>query len=147
MQEQPDYMREIGLEATGQEVFSIRELASEFDVTTRAIRFYEDKGLLNPARNGVNRVYRRGDRMRLALILRGKRLGFSLQEIQEMFDAYYHHDGAGEQLKLTLAKSRERMKSLEQQREDIDKTLSELKDICRQLEEELSAQGVDIKEL
>ena len=68
--------------------FSISELAREFDVTTRSIRFYEDQGLLNPTRQGQTRIYSRQDRVRLKLTLRGKRLGFSLAEIRELFDLY-----------------------------------------------------------
>ena len=78
--------------------FSISELAREFDVTTRSIRFYEDQGLLNPTRQGQHRIYSRQDRVRLKLTLRGKRLGFSLAEIRELFDLCGEHGGFGDVL-------------------------------------------------
>lgn len=121
------------------ETFTITNLAEEFGITTRAIRFYEDKELLRPARDGMNRVYRRRDRARLQLILRGKRLGFSLAEIKEMLDLYDVEDGQREQLKYTLTKARERMEILVQQRRDIDDAVAELEQGCKQIEGYLSA--------
>ena len=105
--------------------FTISELAQEFGVTTRTIRHYEDEGLLNPAREGVNRVFSARDRVRLKLALRGKRLGFSLQEIKELFDLY---DLAKErdQLAAFLEKLEKRRALLEQQREDIEVMLHEV---------------------
>ncbi|MBW7851269.1 MAG: MerR family DNA-binding transcriptional regulator [Rhodospirillales bacterium] len=104
---------------------SITDLAQEFGLTTRAIRFYEDVGLLTPAREGQRRVYRPRDRVRLRLILRGKRLGFSLHEIREILDLY---DTPGEeaQLRHFLLKIRERRAHLRQQQEDIAVILEEL---------------------
>jgi DNA-binding transcriptional MerR regulator len=110
----------------GEETFSIAELAREFDVTTRAIRFYEDEGLLAPRRRGQTRIYGQRDRTRLRLILRGKRLGFSLQEIDEMIGMYDAPPGEAGQLQLFLDKIGERRAVLEQQREDIRITLGEL---------------------
>lgn len=110
--------------------FTITELAEAFDVTPRAIRFYEDKGLLNPVRQGLARIYTRRDRARLALILRGKRLGFSLTEIGEMLDLYDLGDDQSEQLRVTLTKSRERLAVLEAQRRDLDDAIRELKESC-----------------
>ena len=116
------------------ELYSITALAEEFAVTPRAIRFYEDKGLLTPQRVGLNRIYGRRDRARLALILRGKRLGFSLSDIREMLDLYDLGDGQIEQMRLTLRKSRERLATLERQRRDLDEAIGELKAACGHLE-------------
>lgn len=116
--------------------YGISELAQEFGITARAIRFYEDKGLLTPLRDGQRRVYSGRDRVRLMLILRGKRLGFSLREIQEIIDLYHAERGEVGQLRYFLDKMRERRDSLLRQREDIDLTLRELdslEDQCRSL--------------
>jgi DNA-binding transcriptional MerR regulator len=110
------------------ETFSIAELAAEFRVTARAIRFYEDKGMLRPARLGLQRVFSRRDRARLSLILRGKRLGFSLAEIREMLDLYDLGDGQRQQMQVTLSRARERLVQLEEQRRDIEDAINELRD-------------------
>lgn len=100
--------------------YSIRELACEFDVTTRGIRFYEDQGLLAPARRGQTRVYSRTDRVQLKLILRGKRLGFSLAQIKELLSLWDKtNKGSKKQLHLLLEKIAEKRAELEQQLEDI----------------------------
>jgi len=125
------------------ETFTITELAEHFGITTRAIRFYEDKDLLHPQRHGLNRVYSRRDRARLNLVLRGKRLGFSLADIKEMLDLYDLGDGQREQLRLTLHKSRERLATLQQQRTDIDEAIEELEAGCRQLERQLAGEKPD----
>ena len=106
------------------ETFTITELSQEFSITPRTIRFYEDKGLLFPSRNGNSRIYNRRDRARLTLILRGKRLGFSLRDIRETIDLY--DGGHGKQYRVTLEKVRERIIALKQQRKDIELTLAEL---------------------
>ena len=85
--------------------FTIRQLCAEFGVTPRSLRFYEDKGLLNPARDGLNRVYAVRDRARLQLILRGKRVGFSLAEIRDMLDLYDRDDMHKTQMATSVAKS------------------------------------------
>lgn len=118
-----------------EKTYTITELAHEFDVTPRAIRFYEDKGLLHPARQGMMRVYARRDRARLQLILRGKRLGFSLAEIREMIDLYDVGDGRVEQMKLTLKRSQERLAALELQKRDIDDAIHQLKHDVRTIDE------------
>lgn len=118
--------------------FTITELAEEFGITPRAIRFYEDKGLLNPGRNGLNRIYTRRDRARLKLILRGKRLGFSLSAIKEMIDLYDLGDGQVEQLRLTLKRAQERMTALEGQRAEIDQAIAELREGMTQIERALA---------
>jgi len=114
--------------------FSIRQLCVEFKVTPRALRFYEDKGLLNPARDGLNRVYSHRDRVRLTLILRGKRVGLSLSEIREILDLYRVEDAAVSQCAKSLRKFRERIVAFESQREDIDAALGELREACDKLE-------------
>ena len=115
--------------------YTITDLAHEFKVTARAIRFYEDKGLLHPSRQGMMRVYTKRDRARLLLILRGKRLGFSLAEIREMIDLYDLGDGRIEQLTLTLKRSRDRLAALETQREDIEEAITQLKQDVRILDD------------
>jgi DNA-binding transcriptional MerR regulator len=106
--------------------YTISELAREFQVTPRALRFYEDKDLLHPARDGLNRVYSSKDRARLKLILQGKRVGFSLVDIREILDLYTL-EGHQAQLKLSLRKSREQIRNLEKQREDIEDALEMLR--------------------
>lgn len=111
---------------TSERTYGISELAQEFGITARAIRFYEDKGLLSPCRDGQRRVYTGRDRVRLMLILRGKRLGFSLREIQDIIDLYHGERGEAEQLRYFIGKMHERRDSLMLQRADIDLTLQEL---------------------
>ena len=117
--------------------YSITELSREFDVTTRAIRFYEDQGLLNPARRGRTRVYTNRDRVRLKLILRGKRLGFTLQETKELFDLYDSSPGEVGQMQYFLRKIRDRRAILLQQQSDIEMLLQELDTIEAQCESQL----------
>jgi DNA-binding transcriptional MerR regulator len=124
--------------------YSITDLAQEFDLTTRAIRFYEDRGLLAPARRGQTRIYSSRDRTRLKLILRGKRLGFSLDEVREMVDMYDAAPGEKGQLTLFLKKISERRAALEQQRADIAVTLEELEaveDRCRERLKEIAGRA------
>jgi DNA-binding transcriptional MerR regulator len=118
--------------------FTIRQLCNEFKATPRALRFYEDKGLLTPAREGLNRVYSHKDRVRLQLILRGKRVGLSLSEIRELLDLYDENDDGAAQMARSLKKFRERATALEQQREDIDGALIELHEACARLERRLA---------
>lgn len=129
------------------ETYTITELSEEFGITPRTIRFYEDKDLIRPRRNGMNRVYSRRDRARLLLILRGKRLGFSLADIREMLDLYDIGDGQVEQLRTMLRKSRERIASLEAQRRDIDDAIAELTTGCGQIEAVLARKGVPVDEV
>jgi len=108
------------------ETFKISELAKEFDITTRSIRFYEDVGLLHPSRNGNTRVYRHRDKIRLKLILRGKRLGFALAEIRELFELYdtnQSHTQLNEMLRIIDDKQA----TLQRQLDDINVVLNELK--------------------
>lgn len=125
-----------------EKTFSITELADEFDVTPRAIRFYEDKGLLTPRRNGLTRVYSHRDRARLILILRGKRVGFSLAEIKEMLDLYDVDNDQIEQARYLIIKSRERIEALREQRDDIDQAMKELEIGCEKAEQHLRNKGI-----
>ena len=106
--------------------FTITELATEFDITARAIRFYEDMGLLNPERAGRNRVYGQRDRTRLKLTLRGKRLGLSLQEVKQLVDMYDSPSDTTQQLQAFRRVLAEHQQQLERQREDIEITLAEI---------------------
>ena len=112
--------------AAGREVFTIRDLTKEFDVSARTLRFYEEKGLLAPRRNGEQRLYSRRDRARLRYVLMGKRVGFSLDEVREMLDLYDLGDGQRTQLQVALAKFQERAARLEEQRGEIDRAMAEL---------------------
>ena len=121
-----------------QEQFSISELSREFDVTTRAIRFYEDEGLLEPNRKGRHRVYSSRDRIRLKLILRGKRLGFSLSDIGDIIDMYDSEPGEEGQLQYFIEIISVRRKTLKQQRDDIEVTLKELDSIEKQCQKSMT---------
>lgn len=107
-------------------VYRIGDLAQEFGVTLRTLRFYEDKGLLMPERVGVTRLFTRRDRARLKLILLGKRLGFSLTEIKRMIELYDPHDKNVTQLKVALEKGEAQMRVLEEQRDSINIAIEEL---------------------
>jgi DNA-binding transcriptional MerR regulator len=111
------------------ELLTIGELATAFALSPRAIRFYEDQGLLAPERAGTQRVYSKRDRARLQLILRGKRLGFSLADIREFLDLYDADSTKRQQMAMTLGRTRARIAELEQQLEDITVTLAELRDM------------------
>jgi DNA-binding transcriptional MerR regulator len=107
-------------------VFTIGDLAREFDVTLRTLRFYEDKHLLSPRRQGMNRLYSRRDRARLKLILLGKKVGFSLVEIKEMLDLYDLKDGHVLQLRVALEKFGRQREVLRRQKDDIEQAMEEL---------------------
>ena len=109
--------------------FTIGELADEFGITTRTIRFYESRGLITPERKGANRSYSRRNRARLMLILRGKNLGFTLEDISEYLALYDSDPGQLAQTKMLLAKVEAMMEDLNKKRADIDRTLRDLKDL------------------
>jgi DNA-binding transcriptional MerR regulator len=117
--------------------YTIRQLCLEFKCTPRALRFYEDKGLLNPARDGMNRVYSYRDRGRLVLILRGKRVGLSLSEIGEILDLYEADENGAQQAAKSLRKFRERIVALEQQKKDIDDAIAQLEHGIADMEKRL----------
>jgi len=119
---------------TAERTWTIAEVADEFGVTLRTIRFYEDRGLIAPERRGQQRMFRPRDKVRLALILRGKRLGFSLGEIRTIVDMYDAEPGEAGQLRYLLEQIEVRRAELEQRRRDIEQTLAELDQVearCR----------------
>jgi len=118
--------------------FSIAALASEYDVTARTIRHYEDLGLLSPERRGTARVFHQRDRVRLALILRGRRIGFSLDEISTIVNMYDEQPGEAGQLNYLIEQIGVRRADLEQRRRDIDATLEELDLVEARCNEDLS---------
>jgi len=124
--------------------YTIRQLCLEFKCTPRALRFYEDKGLLTPARDGMNRVYSYRDRGRLVLILRGKRVGLSLSEIGEILDLYEADDSGVQQAAKSLRKFQERIVALEQQKTDIDAAIAQLQTGITAMEKRLEATRPDL---
>ena len=118
--------------------WTIAQIAGEFDVTHRTVRHYEELGLISPERRGTQRVYRRRERTRLNLILRGKRLGFPLEEIRKIVDMYDDQPGEAGQLTYLLDQIGERRLELERRRKDIEDSLAELDDLERRCHEDLS---------
>lgn len=126
-----------------EQLYSITDLARDLDITPRAIRYYEDQGLLCPQRVGTTRVYSHRDRARMKLILRGKRLGFSLKDIKEYLDLYVVDTTQVEQVRVLLAKVRDRIAQLEEQRQTVETTLKELRDIERLSTDMLRQKGAE----
>lgn len=112
--------------------YTISDLAREFDVTTRTLRHYEDQGLVTPARDGINRIFSHRDRVRLKLALRGKRLGFSLNEIRELFELYDLANDDRRRLEEFAVKLERHRAQLEQQREDVEIMLNEINFFAKQ---------------
>jgi DNA-binding transcriptional MerR regulator len=125
---------------TTNRTYTIRQLTKEFSVTARTLRFYEDEGLIAPERRGQTRIYSTRDRARIILILRGRRVGFSLAEIREILDLYGVHDGGMTQLVHSRKKFAERIDTLEKQKIDIDDSLKELRRGIADIDAHLSSQ-------
>ena len=120
--------------------YSISELSKEFDVTTRAIRLYEESGLLAPERDGSRRIYQGRDRVRLQLILRGKRIGFTLAQVKEMFDLYDSKpvDGEKKQIIYLLDIMEQRLEALKLQREELELAVVDIESVCGRARETLA---------
>jgi DNA-binding transcriptional MerR regulator len=116
---------------------TIAQIAQEYGVTHRTVRFYEDRGLITPERRGTRRIYHPRDRVRLGLILRGKRLGFSLEEITRIVDMYDEQPGEAGQLRYLLAQIEDRRSDLEQRRQDVLAALEELAELERRCRDDL----------
>ena len=124
-------------------IYSIAELAREFGITARTMRFYEDEGLIKPRRQGLTRLYSTHDRMRLGWILRGKRLGFSLAEIKQLLDLYQVDRTGVQQLRELLRRSQAHITDLERKRRDLDAHINEFKEVETQVAAELKQRGID----
>ena len=127
--------------------YSISELAREFGITPRALRFYEDKDMLHPARDGMTRVYSHRDRARVIIIVRLKRLGLPLADIREILDLYGLGDGQRAQMRKSLEKFRNQISELESQREDIDMALQELREGIVFLEDTIKSNAPEPSEI
>lgn len=123
--------------------YTVPELAENLGVTPRTIRFYEQKGLVAPQRAGTTRIYTRQDRARMLIILRGKRLGFTLKEIADYLDLYGADPTQAEQIRMLLTRVRDRIEALEDQRQALDVTLDELREIEQQSIDALKEKGLD----
>ena len=121
-----------------QQTYTIGELAKEFDITPRSIRFYEEQDLISPTRTGMNRIYNNKDRGRLKLILRGKRLGFSLAEAKNLFELYDSNPDSAMQLETMLSMTEQKRAVLLQQLEDIQMLMGELDEVEARCREELA---------
>jgi DNA-binding transcriptional MerR regulator len=128
-------------ESSGPDLFSIRDLTKQLGVSARTLRFYEEKGLVDPGRRGQERLYSRRDRARLKYVLMGKAVGFSLEEVREMLNLYDVGDGQVTQLKVALAKFRERIDRLARQKGEIDRVVAELTRASDVVKDKLAARG------
>jgi len=111
---------------TDDDLMTIRQMCDAFNVTARTLRFYEAKELISPIRQGQKRLFTKRDRARLKLILRGKKFGFSLEDIRQLLEMYYMEDQQATQLKNTFQLANKRLAELKEQRDDLDKTIREL---------------------
>ncbi|NRB14409.1 MAG: MerR family DNA-binding transcriptional regulator [Rhizobiales bacterium] len=125
--------------------FSITELSAMFNLTPRALRFYETKQLISPQRIGSRRVYSKRDKGRLALVVLGKNVGFSLDEIKEMLDLYDLRDGQKTQLKLTSKKFRAQIQKLVEQKKQIQNAIEQLSHLCDQVENAIDGRDGPVK--
>ncbi|HLL26069.1 MAG TPA: MerR family DNA-binding transcriptional regulator [Xanthobacteraceae bacterium] len=123
------------------DTFSIRDLSREFDVTARTLRFYEERGLLAPRREGQERIYNRRDRARLKLAIMGKCVGFSLDEIRAMLDLYDLGDGQATQLKVALERFHDQIERLKSQRQHLDRAIAELQRASDHIAKKVAARG------
>ncbi|MEM8686907.1 MAG: MerR family DNA-binding transcriptional regulator [Pseudomonadota bacterium] len=123
--------------------YTITQLCREFDVTPRTLRFYEQKDLLHPAREGMNRIFSHRDRARLSLILRGKKVGFSLDDIKEMLDLYNLKDGQVTQLQVARSKGLAQLEHLKDQRVALDEAITDLERAIEIVEGMLTERGID----
>lgn len=124
---------------SGETLFRIGDLARQFGISLRTLRFYEDKGLLSPKREGVTRLYSRRDKARLQLILLGRRVGFSLRDVKHMIDLYDPTGTNVRQLRVALDKSEKQMKRLQKQRQEIDDAIAELSELLGNVRQKLEA--------
>jgi DNA-binding transcriptional MerR regulator len=127
----------VGSELSTASELSIAQIAEEYGVTHRTVRFYEDRGLINPERRGTRRIYHPRDRVRLGLILRGKRLGFTLEEITRIVDMYDEQPGEAGQLSYLLSQIEDRRADLEQRRQDVLAAIDELDELERRCRDDL----------
>lgn len=138
----PRHVERARTDTVTDKLFSVSQLAQDLGVTPRAIRFYEDKGLIAPQRMGKTRVYTHRDRVRMILILRGKRMGFSLREIKEFLDLYVVDHTQVEQMQHLLKKVRGRITMLEDQLQAVQLSLTELRNMEHISIESLKAKGI-----
>src|SRR6266571_7523807 len=137
----PDLVSGFDRGAVGRDVFTIQDLTKEFGVSARTLRFYEEKRLLDPRRNGEQRLYSRRDRARLRYVLLGKSVGFSLEEVREMLDLYDLGDGQVTQLRVALGKFTEQIGWLRRQKSQIERAIAELSRAGKAVETMLAARG------
>jgi len=137
----PDLVAGFDPGAVGRDEFTIHDLTREFGISARTLRFYEEKGLLCPRRNGQERLYSRRDRARLKYVLLGKSVGFSLEDVREMLDLYDLGDGQQTQLRVALTRFDERIGRLRRQQADIDRAIAELSRAKHAVEAMLAGRG------
>ena len=137
----PDLAASFDAGATGRESFTIRELTKEFGISARTLRFYEEKGLIAPRRNGQERLYSRRDRARLKYVLMRRAVGFSLEEVRQMLDLYDLGDGQVTQLRVALGKFKEQIGRLQRQKSEIERAIVELSSASKAVETMLASRA------